>query len=145
MLLLGFITSVDIFHQLPKSSVNALSQTSKQLQATLETSLYACLDFNLPRTWFEMSALEQLLVTSPVGLRLTTALAVNTSDLLSDGGKILQPHNDSEYYKEDSPSTRLGHDINKFGKLTCSRYWKLAMLFQILIQKLPQQTLKCFR
>ena len=146
MLLWWFTTSVELFHQLPKISVNALSQTCKQLQAILETSLYTRLDFNLPRTWFEINALEALLVTSPVGLRLTTALAVNNSDLLLNDGEILEPEDDWEYYKEeDSPFARLDHDLDTLGKLSCSRFWKLAAMFQCLIKKLPKQTLKYFR
>ena len=145
MLLWRFTTSVEIFDQLPKSSVNALSQTCKQLQAMLETSLYTRLDFNLPRSWFEISALEELLVTSPVGLKSTTALAVNISDLALDGGEILGPQDDWEYMEEDSPSARLGHDINKLGKFSYARYWKMATLFQLLIKKLPRETLKWFR
>lgn len=145
MLLWRFTASVEIFHQLPKISVNALLQTCKQLQAMLETSLYAHLDFNLPRSWFEIAALETLLVKSPVGLKSTTALAVNISNLPLDGGENQGPRDEWEYIEEDSPSARIGHDINKLGKFSRSRYWKMATLFQLLIRKLPVETLQCFR
>ena len=137
------MTSVDILHQLPRGSVSSLSQTNKQLQAILEPSLYAHLDFNLPRTWLDVGTLGKLLVTSLAGLKFTTALAFNILD--PDEGEVLAHKDEWKYIVEDDPSARLGSDSRHLGGLTNARSWKLATLFQILIQKLPRETLKCFR
>lgn len=142
MLLWWFTTSVELFHQLPRSSVNSLSQACKRLQGDLEPVLYTNLNISLSRTWFKTSGLEELLATSPVGLKWTSTL----SNCVSDSRDLPDIIDDGEnYYEEDRPSARLGHDMNDLGNWSCSRFWKLATLFQLLIKKLPRQTLKCFR
>ena len=146
MLLLWFITSVDIFHQLPKNSVSRLSQTCKHLAEVLETALYADLDLQLSQTWFETNGLEQLLATDPSGIQRTSTLTIAIAEKSLDDVYNSEPIDDGErYYPEDTPTKRLVLEFSDMGKCSYSRFFKLATLVQLLIQKLPKQSLRCFR